>query len=148
MEYTNQDILRLLPHRYPFLLVDKIVSVTPGESIVCNKNVTFNEPQFTGHFPEQPIMPGVLMIEALAQTCGLLGFYSIGEGPAEDTNYLLAGVDGVKVRRPVLPGDVLEMHAKITQQKRTIWRFEVRAEVEGAKVIEATLTLAQSKRKP
>ncbi len=148
MEYTNQDILRLLPHRYPFLLVDKIISATPGETIICQKNVTFNEPQFTGHFPEQPIMPGVLMVEAMAQVCGLLGFVTVGEGPAEDTNYLLAGVDGIKVRKPVVPGDVLIMHAKIAQRKRTIWKYDVFAEVDGTKVIEGKLTLAQSPRNP
>lgn len=147
MEYTCQDILKLLPHRYPFLLVDKIISVEPGESIVAQKNVTFNEPQFTGHFPEQPLMPGVLMIEALAQVCGLLGFITLGEGPAADTNYLLVGVDGLKVRRPVEPGDILTMYAKIDQRKRGIWRFDVHAEVNGSRTLDGRLTVAEKSRK-
>jgi len=143
MEYDCQDILKLLPHRYPFLLVDKVVSVIPGESIVAHKNVTFNEPQFTGHFPDQPLMPGVLMIEALAQACGLLGFITLGEGPAQDTNYLLVGVDGMKIRKSVTPGDVLVMHCKLAQRKRGIWKFNVRSEVDGVKVIEGQLTVAE-----
>lgn len=146
MQYTCQDILRLLPHRYPFLLVDKILEVVPGESIKAQKNVTFNEPQFTGHFPDQPLMPGVLMIESLAQVCGLLGFITLGNGPAADTNYLLVGVDSLKLRRPVEPGDVLHMHAKIMQRKRGIWRFEVSAEVDGQRTLEGTLTLAEKTR--
>ena len=148
MEYTCQDILRLLPHRYPFLLVDKIISVVPGESIVAQKNVTFNEPQFTGHFPEQPLMPGVLMIEALAQVSGLLGFLTLGEGPAANTNYLLVGVDGMKVRRPVEPGDVLVMYAAISQRKRGIWKFDVFAEVDGVRTIEGRITVAEKPRNP
>lgn len=145
MDYTCQDILKLLPHRYPFLLVDKIISVTPGESIIAHKNVTFNEPQFTGHFPEQPLMPGVLMIEALAQACGLLGFITLGDGPAEDTNYLLVGVDKLKVRKPVTPGDVLVMHARIAQRKRGIWKFDCFSEVNGVKVVEGQLTVAEKR---
>jgi len=127
--------------------VDKIIEVTPGISIIARKNVTFNEPQFTGHFPEQPLMPGVLMIEALAQVCGLLGFLTLGEGPAADTNYLLVGVDGMKIRRPVEPGDVLDMHAKLMQRKRGIWKFEVFAEVDGVRAVEGKLTVAEKSSK-
>lgn len=145
MEYNCQDILKLLPHRYPFLLVDKICSVEPGVRIQTQKNVSFNEPQFTGHFPEQPLFPGVLMIEAMAQTCGLLGFITLGDGPAQDTNYLLVGVDGMKVRRPVTPGDVLVMNAELLQKKRGVWKFSVSATVDGQKVIDGQLTVAEKR---
>jgi len=143
MEYTTEDILRLLPHRYPFIMVDKILEVEPNVSIRALKNVSFNEPQFTGHFPEHPIMPGVLMIEAMAQVCGLLGFITLDSSPAAGVNYLLVGVDNMKVRRPVIPGDALIMSAKIDSRRRSIWRYTVSAEVDGKRVIDGTLSVAE-----
>lgn len=127
-----QEILKRLPHRYPFLLVDKIVSYVPGESLIALKNVTFNEPFFTGHFPERPVMPGVLIIESLAQACGLLNFKTHNVGN-ENSNFLfyLVGVEDVRFKRIVEPGDQLFLHVKDMRKKRDLWMFSTHAEVNG-----------------
>ena len=122
-----KEITEFLAHRYPFLLVDRVLEVIPGESIRCIKNVTINEPHFTGHFPDNPIMPGVLIIEALAQATGLLGFRTMGEKPQNNMLYILAGVNKVKFRRQVVPGDQLELRAELIKRKGKIWIFKAGA---------------------
>ena len=135
------EIMRLLPHRQPFLLVDKVIALQKGKSITAIKNITINEPFFAGHFPQKPLMPGVLMIEALAQTCGLLGLASFrGGGIGEDDLMVLAGVDKCRFRRQVRPGDVLQMHAELERRRAGMLRFAARAEVDGECATEAVLT--------
>lgn len=130
-EMYIEEIKRFLPHRYPFLLIDRVIECIPGESITAIKNITFNEPQFTGHFPQQSIMPGVLIIEALAQATGLLGFRTISEQPSEDILYMLVGVDNVRFKRQVIPGDQLMLKAKIERRSKLIWKFSAEASVDG-----------------
>ena len=137
-----EEIQQFLAHRYPFLLVDRVLEVTPGESIRCIKNVTINEPHFTGHFPDKAIMPGVLIIEAMAQATGLLGFRTMGEKPREDLLYILVGVDKVKFKQQVVPGDQLELKAKIFKQKGLLWIFHTEALVDGKVVASAELKCA------
>jgi 3-hydroxyacyl-[acyl-carrier-protein] dehydratase len=131
-----REILSILPHAYPFLLVDRIVELEPGKRIVGIKNVTYNEPFFPGHFPGRPIMPGVLIIEAMAQTAGVLAFKSI---PPEDQKrpvYFL-GIDHVRFRKPVIPGDQLRLELDITKHRQAIWGFKGKALVDGTLVTEA-----------
>ncbi len=130
------EIMKHLPHRYPFLLVDRILEVSPGENIVAIKNVTFNEPFFQGHFPGQPIMPGVLIIEALAQTAGMLAFSS---GVTGKSVYFMS-IEKAKFRRPVVPGDQLRLEVKVLQQRGTVWKFSGAAVVDGKVVSEADFT--------
>ena len=125
------EIRRFLAHRYPFLLVDRVTQFESGKSLTAIKNVTINEPFFNGHFPEQPIMPGVLIIEALAQATGLLGFRTMGEEPQEDMLYILVGVDKVKFKKQVVPGDQLELHAEVLRHKGKMWIFKTEARVDG-----------------
>ncbi|OIO77626.1 MAG: 3-hydroxyacyl-[acyl-carrier-protein] dehydratase FabZ [Hydrogenophilaceae bacterium CG1_02_62_390] len=125
MEIT--EIMRRLPHRYPFLLVDRVLELTANEKVVAIKNVTMNEPQFTGHFPHHPIMPGVLIIEAMAQAAGLLAFASLSEPPTEDTVIYFVGIDNARFKRPVVPGDQMRLEAKVVRNIRGIWKFEARA---------------------
>lgn len=122
-----RDIMRLLPHRYPFLLVDRIVRHDPGRSIVGIKNVTYNEAHFVGHFPELPTMPGVLLLEALAQVSGLLAALKSGLRPESGTIIYFAGIDHCRFKRPVIPGDQLTLHATLDRQKRDLWKFSTRA---------------------
>jgi len=126
-----KEIREYLPHRYPFLLVDRVVELELGERITALKNVSVNEPFFTGHFPELPIMPGVLIIEALAQASGILGFKTVNKKPADGSIYLFVGADKMRFKRPVVPGDQLHLHAEILAEKRGIWKFNCRAEVDG-----------------
>lgn len=135
-------IMQMIPHRYPFLLIDRVVDVVTGESAIGIKNVTVNESFFQGHFPDSPIMPGVLIIEAMAQTAGVLGFASVDKQPDDKRLYLFAGVDGVRFKRPVVPGDRLMMTAEIDSCKRNIWRFCCSAKVDGLLVCEATILCA------
>ena len=132
-------IMKLLPHRYPFLLVDRVLEFTPRQSITAIKNVTINEPFFQGHFPDFPVMPGVLIIEALAQTAALLTF---AEERPEDAVYYFAGIDGARFKKPVLPGDQLIMTAKLERERAGIYKFAVQATVEGELVAEANITCA------
>ena len=129
MEVT--EIREYLAHRYPFLLVDRVLKIAPGENITCIKNVTVNEPFFNGHFPEAPIMPGVLIIEAMAQATGLLGFRTMGSKPQENVLYILVGVDKVKFRKQVIPGDQLLLSAEIMKRKGKMWIFKASASVDG-----------------
>jgi len=136
-----QGILDMLPHRYPFLLIDRVVSCEPGKSITAIKNVTVNEPFFQGHFPGRPIMPGVIIVEAMAQACGILAFETVGEAP-RDTVFLFVGIDQARFKRPVVPGDQLALHAELVRRVKTIWKFKVSAEVEGRLAASAELMVA------
>ena len=123
------EILDYLPHRYPFLLVDRVVELVPGERIVALKNVTMNEPFFPGHFPHHPVMPGVLIVEAMAQAAALLSFKSHGVKPDENQVVYFAGIDNARFKRPVVPGDQLHLEATITQAKRGIYKDRAVARV-------------------
>ena len=135
-------IKRILPHRYPFLLVDKVIECEPGKRLLAVKNITYNEPQFQGHFPSQPIMPGVLIIEALAQTTALLAAESAPEVLGEGKVYYLVGVDKARFKRPVGPGDQLMLETTYKRHKRNIWSFSCRAEVDGQLVASAEIMCA------
>ena len=138
------DILQIqafLPHRYPFLLVDKVIECEPGIRLLGVKNVTYNEPFFQGHFPQKPIMPGVLILEALAQATGLLASETAGD-ELEGMIYYLVGIDKAKFKRPVVPGDQLMLEARFVKSKRNIWAFECRAEVDGDFVASANIRCA------
>ena len=134
-----EKILKCLPHRYPFLLVDKVVSLEVGKKIVAIKNVTFNEPHFLGHFPDHPIMPGVLIIEAMAQA-GALMVTAAPEFKAEEKLVYFMSIDGAKFRKPVVPGDVLELHIEAVQNRGAVWKLAATAIVDGQKVSEAQLS--------
>lgn len=125
------DILRHLPHRYPFLLIDRVIEFNKGESLVGIKNVTYNEPFFQGHFPQRPVMPGVLILEAMAQATGLLAFRTLENTANRDTLYFLVGMDKVRFKRPVEPGDQLLLTARLIKTKRGIWMFDCNARVDG-----------------
>lgn len=118
------EIRKYLPHRYPFLLVDRVLELNLPDSIVAVKNVTINEPFFNGHFPELPVMPGVLVLEAMAQAAGILGFKSQDKTPADGSIYYFVGVDELRFKRPVVPGDQLILKAKYISDRRGIWKFE------------------------
>ena len=135
----SDEIKRYLPHRYPFLLVDRVIELTPGIHIKAIKNVSINEPFFQGHFPHYAVMPGVLIIEALAQTAALLSLKSTDQKSDEKSVVYLAGIDGARFKRPVVPGDTLTMTAKILLEKRGLVKFAVQAFVEGKIVCEAEL---------
>lgn len=130
------ELLKLLPHRYPFLLVDRIIEVNADESCIGIKNVTFNEPFFPGHFPDRPVMPGVLLIEGMAQTAGAICSKVSGH-EGKPPNVFFLTVDKAKFRKPVLPGDTVEYHMRKIQQRRTMWWFKGEAKVRGAIVCEA-----------
>jgi 3-hydroxyacyl-[acyl-carrier-protein] dehydratase len=134
-----RGILEYLPHRYPFLLVDRVVELEPGKRIVALKNVTINEPYFVGHFPHVPVMPGVLMIEALAQAAGILSFETMGRRSDASSVYYFVGIDGARFKRPVGPGDQLRLEVEIVRIARSIWKYAARATVDGAVAAEAEL---------
>ncbi|MEH6402443.1 MAG: 3-hydroxyacyl-ACP dehydratase FabZ [Sneathiella sp.] len=131
-----QDILKMLPHRYPLLLVDRVKDIVLGESATGIKNVTMNEPHFQGHFPDNPIMPGVLIVEAMAQTAGVMVVRST-EGDTSGMQVLFMSIENAKFRKPVTPGDVLEIKVKKKQSRGPVWKFSAIAEVDGKKVAEA-----------
>jgi len=140
------EIREYLPHRYPFLLVDRVVDLdVEGKCIRAYKNVSINEPFFNGHFPEHPIMPGVLIIEAMAQAAGILGFKMMDTKPADGTLYYFVGSDKLRFRSPVLPGDQLVLQAKYLSNKRSIWKFECTASVDGKEVCSAEIICAERK---
>ena len=139
------EIREYLPHRYPFLLIDRVTELSLGESIVAYKNVSINEPFFNGHFPHHPIMPGVLVLEALAQACGILGFKTVNKLPADGYVDYLVGSDNVRFKRPVMPGDRLVLSAQVEREKRGIWKFACRATVDDELVCEATIICAERK---
>ncbi|MDF2179614.1 3-hydroxyacyl-ACP dehydratase FabZ [Aliiglaciecola sp. CAU 1673] len=137
-----EEIMELLPHRYPFLLLDRVTDYTLGESIRAYKNITINEPCFMGHFPGKPIFPGVLILEAMAQAAGVLGFKSVGNS---DQLYLYAGIDNARFKRPVVPGDRLEFDVKLVKERRGIWKFAGVASVDGAEACSAEFMCAMRK---
>ncbi|GAP38392.1 3-hydroxyacyl-ACP dehydratase FabZ [Piscinibacter sakaiensis] len=139
MTLDIHQILRKLPHRYPILLVDRVLEMEAGKRIVALKNVTINEPYFTGHFPHRPVMPGVLMLEALAQTAALLSFTSMGVDSDDKTVYYFAGIDGARFKRPVEPGDQLILEVELLRSKSGIYKFKALARVGEERAVEAEL---------
>ena len=137
-----QEIMALLPHRYPFLLIDRVLDYTPGESLTALKNVTINEPIFTGHFPGMPIFPGVLILEAMAQATGILGFKTVTER-ADNELYLFAAIDDARFKKPVVPGDQMIIDVKFLKERRNIWKFYGEAKVDGQVVCSAELMCAR-----
>lgn len=134
-----QEIMTMIPHRYPILLVDRILEYTPGESAVGLKNVTFNEPHFQGHFPQQAIMPGVLIVEAMAQTAACMVVKTLGEEAKGKLVYFMS-IDEARFRKPVVPGDALHIHVKVVQSRRNVWKFEGQAKVNGNVCAEAVFS--------
>lgn len=133
------EVMRRLPHRYPFLLVDRVLECVSGERILALKNVTANEQFFLGHFPGRPVMPGVMILEALAQSAGILAFVTANVYPDEDTVFYFAGIDKVRFRRPIVPGDQLLLKATLQRRIRTIWKFATVAEVAGEEACSAEM---------
>jgi 3-hydroxyacyl-[acyl-carrier-protein] dehydratase len=133
------DILQHLPHRYPFLLIDRVTEFRAGESLVGYKNVTYNEPFFQGHFPERPVMPGVLLLEAMAQATGLLAFKTVERGARRESLYFLVGIDKARFKQPVEPGDQVILRADLLRSKRGIWVFDCKASVDGNMVASAEI---------
>ncbi len=144
--FDVHEILRYLPHRYPFLLVDRVLDYTPGERLTAIKNVTINEPFFPGHFPHRPVMPGVLILEAMAQATGLLAFKSRpGAAPDPDVLYYLVGIDGARFKQPVEPGDQLMLDVRLLRSKRGIGVFQCEAKVDGRIAASAEIMCAERK---
>ena len=143
MEMNINEVKNFLPHRYPFLLIDRVLGFTLGKNLTAIKNVSFNEPHFIGHFPDQPIMPGVLIIEALAQATGILAFKSEVGQPVTGQIYMLVGVDKVRFKRTVEPGDQLKLYVEVMTVKRGIWKFNCRATVEEQLVTSAEIICTQ-----
>jgi len=146
-EISTMDIYTImehLPHRYPFLLVDRVVGYETGKWLKGIKNVSVNEPCFPGHFPHRPVMPGVLILEALAQATGLLAFKTKGEIPDENSLYYFVGIDNARFKKPVEPGDQIELYVELVKRKRDIWRFNAEARVDGKVVCSAELMCAQA----
>lgn len=133
------EIQKLLPHRYPFLLIDRVIDYVPGEYLVGIKNITFNEPQFTGHFPQRVIMPGVLILESLAQATGLLAFKTADQLSSDKELYYLAGIDNARFKRPVEPGDQIKLTVKLIKHKRNLWKFFGEATVDGEMIVSADI---------
>ena len=134
-----EEIIKSIPHRYPLLLVDRVVAMEKNKSVTGIKNVTFNEPHFTGHFPDKPIMPGVLIVEAMAQTSAIMVVKSSEFNPEDKLVYFMS-IDNVKFRKPVTPGDVLELHIEVIKNRGPVWMFKGNAIVEGKKVAEANFS--------
>ena len=139
MDMDIQQILQHLPHRYPFLMIDRVTEFKAGESLVGYKNVTYNEPYFMGHFPERPVMPGVLILEAMAQATGLLAFRTVERGAKRESLYFLVGIDKARFKRPVEPGDQLILSAKLVRARRGIWVFDCESSVDGQVVATAQI---------
>jgi len=139
------QILKKLPHRYPILLVDRVIALDKGKTIKALKNVTINEPFFTGHFPHRPVMPGVLMLEALAQAAALLAFDTLGETPDDKTVYYFAGIDGARFKRPVEPGDQLTLEVELLRMKSGVFKFKAIAKVGEEMAVEAELMCTMRK---
>ena len=142
MSGIHDDILKYLPHREPFLFVDEVLNINKGSDIHAIKRLTGEEDYFRGHFPNNPVMPGVIIIEALAQASGILGFQTMDKTPEEGSIYVFAGVDKVRFRKRVGPGDDIHLYSKILNEKRGIWKFECRAEVDNEIVCSATILCA------
>jgi 3-hydroxyacyl-[acyl-carrier-protein] dehydratase len=142
MKMDIHEILRKLPHRYPIILVDRVLEVVPGERIVALKNVTINEPYFMGHFPGHPVMPGVLIIESMAQACAILTYVTLQPKEDDGTLFYFAGIDAARFKRPVLPGDQLRLEAEMGRVKRGIGKFTARAIVDGQIAAETEMLCA------
>ena len=137
-----EEIAEILPHRYPFLLVDRVVELIPGESIVAYKNLSINEPFFDGHFPGKPIFPGVLLLEAMAQAAGILGFKTKGKTPQDGSVYYLAGTDELRFKRPCVPGDRVMLRATLVSERRGVAKFAISSDVDGELAASATILCA------
>jgi 3-hydroxyacyl-[acyl-carrier-protein] dehydratase len=137
------QVLEHLPHRYPFLLIDRVLECKLGESLTGIKNVTYNEPYFTGHFPNKPVMPGVLILEALAQATGILAFRTSNARPTDGSLYYLVGIDEARFKQVVIPGDQLVLKVEVIKAKRGIWKFNGEASVDGNVVATAVLMCAE-----
>lgn len=135
-------IMELLPHRYPFLLVDRVVALERDSFVEAYKNVSINEPFFQGHFPGLPVMPGVMIIEAMAQAGGFLVLHGLGDDTVRDSIFLFTGIEKVRFRKPVLPGDRLDLHCELIKHKLNLWKMRGKARVDGALAAEAELTAA------
>ena len=133
------EILKYLPHRYPMLLIDRVVEIHPGESLVAIKNVSYNEPYFQGHFPNRPVMPAVIILEAMAQATGILVLRSMDKLPSEKSIYYFVGIDGARFRRPVEPGDQLRIEVELIRSSRGIWKMRSNASVDGEVVANGDL---------
>lgn len=133
------EVMKHLPHRYPFLLIDRVLDFKLGEHLHAIKNITVNEPCFTGHFPHRPVMPGVLILEALAQATGILAFKTMNELPSEDSLYYFVGIDNARFKRPVEPGDQVHLKVVVERRKRDMWKFKAEATVDGQVVCSADL---------
>ncbi len=133
------EVMRRLPHRYPMLLVDRVLECVSGEYILALKNVTMNEEYFAGHFPGRPVMPGVIILEAMAQTAGILTFVTAGVYPDENVRFYFAGIDKARFRRPVVPGDQVLLRASLERRIRTIWKYSIAATVDGVEVASAEM---------
>ncbi|MFI4956868.1 MAG: 3-hydroxyacyl-ACP dehydratase FabZ [Gammaproteobacteria bacterium] len=133
------QILKYLPHRYPFMMIDRVLDWESGKYLDAIKNVTVNEPHFTGHFPDQPVMPGVLIVEAMAQACGILTYLTLGRPPAEDESNYLVGIDNARFKRIVQPGDRLHFHVELVKSKRGVSCFLCKATVDGELACEAEI---------
>lgn len=142
MKMDIEEILRKLPHRYPIILVDRVLELVPGERVVALKNVTINEPYFMGHFPGHPVMPGVLIIEALAQACAILAFVTLEAKEGDGTLFYFAGIDAARFKKPVVPGDQLRLEAEMGRAKRGVGKFTGRALVDGQVVCETEMMCA------
>lgn len=136
------EVRKYLPHRYPFLLVDRVVELIEGESIVAYKNLSVNEPFFDGHFPDQPVFPGVLLLEAMAQASGILGFKTMNKTPEDGSIYYFVGADNLRFKRPCVPGDRVMLRSSVLSDRRGIWKFAVSADVEGDMCASATILCA------
>jgi len=136
------QIRDMLPHRYPFLLVDRVVECVPGQHLTAIKNVTVNEPFFQGHFPHKPVMPGVLIIEALAQASGILAFITEGDQRDEGVLFVFVGIDGARFKRPILPGDQVELKTRLLRRRRDVWKFATEAVVDGHRAAMSELMVA------
>ena len=143
-----QSIMRQVPHRYPMLLVDRVLECEAGKHVVALKNVTANEPFFPGHFPHRPVMPGVLIIEALAQAAGLLAFKTVGAVPNENTKFYFVAIDNARFRKPVVPGDQLILKVHFRRAFKGIWKFDGVAEVDGKEVASAEMMVAPEVKPP
>ena len=142
-ELDIYEILEHLPHRYPFLLIDRVIECHPGKSLTGYKNVSYNEPFFPGHFPKRPVMPGVLILEALAQATGILAFRTVDKIPDDNSLYYFVGIDKARFKQPVQPGDQLQLHVEFVKEKRGIWKFNGTASVDGTVVCSAELMCAE-----
>ena len=145
MSKNTEEVTKYLPHRNPFLFIDEIVSVEAGKKIHCIKNNSPDEDYFKGHFPNNPVMPGVIILEALAQASGILGFKTMNKTPEEGSIYVFAVADKVRFRKRVGPEDVIHLYSEVINEKKGIWKFETRAEVDGDLVCTATILCADRK---